>query len=269
MKMSLNLAVAAATVAATFAVATPASAVIETFAEFSAIGTGSNVMWKNNGSSTTNGTGGTFYTTSTAGSNVAGARDVSFSFLQAALAPYTTDLVAAFSLSGTVTATPAMAFGGFLFQEGISGSFSFLTTAPLIIGSTTYAVGSNLLSGTFNQTTILGQRLGTAGSASASTNVGATITYTSDFLGFGLTNNRDLALSLTSIALPLQALPTTGTPNKALRTFKGLATGSFSSDPAPTITATIPEPAVWGLMLVGFGLVGIQTRRSRRTTVAA
>lgn len=34
------------------------------------------------------------------------------------------------------------------------------------------------------------------------------------------------------------------------------------------LTATVPEPATWGLMLVGFGLVGVAARR-RSTAVAA
>ncbi len=36
-----------------------------------------------------------------------------------------------------------------------------------------------------------------------------------------------------------------------------------------TASGTVPEPATWGLMLAGFGLVGASVRRRRRNTVAA
>ncbi len=36
-----------------------------------------------------------------------------------------------------------------------------------------------------------------------------------------------------------------------------------------SVTAAVPEPATWGLMLVGFGLVGVTARRRAVATVAA
>ena len=259
----------AALVAGTVFAATPAAAVVTTFAEFTAIGTGSNVMWKNNGTNASNGTGGSFYTISTAASNVAGTRNVRFSFLQASISPYVTNIVAAFTLNGSVAATPALLAGTFLIQQGIAGTFSFKTTTAVTVGATTFAVGSNLLSGVFNQAAIVGARNATSGSASSSTTSGATITYTSDFLSFAPTVDRDFAISLTSIASPLNAVPTNSNPTRALRSFKAVSTGSFSTDPAPLVTA-VPEPAAWTLMIVGFGLVGLQTRRrARNVTVSA
>ena len=254
-----------------FAVATPAQAVITTFADFSAIaGTRANVYWKNNGTNGSNGTGGSIYTIATNSSTTPGTRNVSFSFLQPSIAPFVTNATAAFTLNASVSNTAAQLAGNFLIQPGIAGTFSFLTTAPITIGATTFATGSNLLSATFSQAAIFGQRRGTSGSFSASsTDPLDTISYTSDFLSFDPSSSLDFSMSLTSIFSVLQATPTNGVPTRALRTFRAVSTGSFSSDPAPTVTA-VPEPAVWGLMIVGFGMVGLQTRRRvRNATVAA
>lgn len=41
----------------------------------------------------------------------------------------------------------------------------------------------------------------------------------------------------------------------------------FSSSPA-TLTVSIPEPATWGIMLIGLGMIGIAMRRYRNVSVA-
>lgn len=248
--------------------ATPSAAAITTFASFSPIGTGANLYFDNDGTNGANGTGGSLYTIATPATKTAGSVNVKFSFLQAAINPYVNDVTAKFTLLASVANTPAQTNGAgpvFLVQPGLTGSFSFLSTAPITIGSTTYAAGANLLSGVFNQGVIFGQRLGTSGSFSAASSSGATITYTSDFLTFGATVARDFSISLTSINAALQALPAGSTPTRALRTFKAVAGGTFSTDPAPGV----PEPQVWGLMIVGFGLVGLQVRRRRNVSVTA
>ena len=270
--MSIKSIVAATLAAGTLlAAVAPAQAVITTFANYSALaGSTANIYWKNNGTTASNGTGGSIYTIATNSAATPGTRNVSFSFLQPSIAPFVTNAIAAFTLNASVINTPADLLNGFLIQPGIAGSFSFRSTTAITIGATTYAVGSNLLSATFSQAAVFGQRRGTSGSFSASSEDPLdTISYTSDFLSFDPSSSLDFALSLTSISSVLQAIPTTGTPTRALRSFRALSTGSFASDPAPIVTA-LPEPAVWGLMIVGFGMVGLQTRRRlRNATVAA
>ncbi|MEY2884091.1 MAG: hypothetical protein RL490_1815, partial [Pseudomonadota bacterium] len=56
-------------------------------------------------------------------------------------------------------------------------------------------------------------------------------------------------------------------PNKALRSFRAVLGGQFSSDPAP-ITPAIPEPAIWAQLIIGFSMVGFAARR-RKISVAA
>jgi hypothetical protein len=237
----------------------PADAAITTFADYKAIGTGSNIYWKNNGTSSSNGTGGSIYTLSSPSATTPGTTKISFSFLQPELAPYFTNVVANFTLLATVTNAPALTVGGFKIQPSIVGSFSIKTTNAITIGSTTYAVGANLLTGVFTGGSVFGQNAGTSGSVSGSTTGGAAITYTSDFLSFAPTRDRDFSLSLTSIASPLAS-----SSGKALRSFRAVSTGSFSTDPAPTpLIGGVPESATWAMFIGGFGLMGASLRRRR------
>lgn len=269
--MNLKKIIAIGAVAASTIVAVaPAHAVVETFAAFNASGSGTNVRWvvssNNNGGNFSK--NATFYSTAAANSTVAGSRNVNFSLLQAAIAPFATNLTAVFTLGGTVTNTIATLNGTNIIQSNVNGSFSFISTNAITIGATTFAAGSNLLSGTFTNTTISGARNGTSAGWSGSTPSSA-ITYTSDFLTFTPGSNYDLGWNLTSINPLINATPTAGTPTTALRSFRAVIGGSFSSDPAP-LTPAIPEPASWMLMIAGFGMVGVSARRrSRRASVAA
>jgi hypothetical protein len=250
-------AVAGATLAAGLALATPSQAVITTFASYSAVNTGSNIYWKNNGTTATNGTGGSLYTIGSGSSTTPGTTKIDFSFLQPALASQVGNVIADFTLLGSVTNSPALTSGGFKIQPLISGSFSILSTSAITVNGTTYAAGANLLSGTFDQTTIFGATNATSGSASSATTSGGTITYSSDFLKFDSTVAQDFSLSLTSIARPLSSAD-----GRALRSFAAVSTGSFSTDPAPVIPS-VPEAATWAMFISGFGLMGASLRRRR------
>jgi hypothetical protein len=254
--------VAAAAATALLVTATGASAAIVTFAQFTNASGGRNVRWVNNGTSGTNGTGGRLYTTATAVGTSPANTATMFSFVQAPLAGLGM-IPANFFMDITVASgNAATASGTTRIQAIPTGSFSFTTTAPVVLGTTVFAPGSNLLTGVFTGGTISGS--GTSGSFFGDTS-GSTLTYTSDFLFFGLTADRDFAMGLTSITQPLFR-STAGGP-KALRSFRAFANGSFASNPAPIPFGTIPEPQVWGLMVVGFGLVGVQVRRRRQAPV--
>lgn len=245
--------------------AMPANAVVTTFATYSAVTTAPNIYWKKVGVS-----GGSIYTTSTGTATTAGSTTVNFSFLQPALAALG-ELKSTFTLSGTTSlGNPAVLLSGFLIQPVVSGSFSFIYAgaAPLTVGSTVYHTGDNLLSAVFTNAAIVGGSGASSGSLSASTSTDAppipAITYTSAFLDFDETLNQDFSFSLTSITSALfraNAL-------SSLRTFRASSSGAFSTDPAPVVTA-VPEPAVWGAMLMGFALVGVQVRKRRRAVVTA
>lgn len=260
--MSITKGITLATIAAgTLLAATPSQAVVTSFAAYTNI-KGDNTYFTNSGKKGTGGTKGELYTISAPANKTAGAAKVDFVFTSPTLSQAFIDDtkgVAAFTLDATVTATPAttLRLGSTIYiaQENFTGSFSFISTAPITIGSKTYAVGANLLSGTFDTGTIFGKKKGTSGSLSADTRGGSNIAYASDFLSFTSSINRDFAFSLTSILSPLNAAT-----NAALNTFNATSTGSFSSDPAPTVIGA-PEPATLGVVGLGLGLLGLRSRR--------
>lgn len=244
---------------ATLAATAPAAAIVTSFADFSTGAGGRDVYWLNAASNSN----GVFFTTATDSSTTQGARAVHFTFLQNEFNSVGT-VTANWTLGGTVTNTVATINGATIQQSNIAGSFSFISTSAITLGSTVYAPGSNLLSGTFTDSTIAGARNGNSAGFTGATPV-SSITYTSDFLIFQPGSNYDFAISLTQIVPVLNALPTNGTPTRALRTFRAFAAGQFSSDPAPI--PNVPEPAVWLQLIAGFGLVGAAARR--RTEVIA
>ncbi len=251
----------------------PASAVVTTFATFSAVNSLKDFRLVNVGNSATRAVDGMLYTTSTPNATTPGSVVVKFSFLQPQLNKYINNYNATFTYMASVAKnTPAQNVAGGVAQTGISGSFSFLTTSAITVSGPdfithTYAAGSNLLSGTFSSSTLFGS--GSSAATSSSTTSGSTVVFTSDFLNFSNTVSRDRGLTLTAITPSLAA----GTAaNKSLKSFRASVGGQFSSDPAPLINglAIVPEPATWALLVVGFGMVGIQTRRrTRSATVSA
>jgi hypothetical protein len=248
------------TLAGMIAVAAPAFAEVETFASFTQVAQGSSIRWAKTA------TGGSLFTTSVAGGNTAGTTKVNFNLFGNGLNNLG-PLAADFTMNLTAGAgNPAYSGGGFLIQGGLSGAFSFIYTgAGFTIGDTVYTSGTNLLSGNISQASIAGAAGSSSGGVSASTegDSGSVITYTSDVLQFRDGSNFDFALTLTQIASVLNRPSATS----SLRNFRAVATGSFSSDPAPQVIALpVPETATWGLMLVGFGAIGgaLRSRRSNR-----
>jgi hypothetical protein len=251
---------------ASLATAVPASAVITTFADFMPDSAARNVRWVNNSvakTSTSNtaagGTGGYLYTTATGTATAPGSAKVKFEFMQL---PALGMVDANFFMDITVTGQPVTFASGVFIQPIASGGFSFTSQNAFSVGAHFYAAGSNLLTGTFTNASIVGS--GSSGSFSGnSTTVGNTLVYTSDVLDFTGIVNTDFSMGFTGLT-PFFARAV----GKSLRSFRTNAIGSFASDPVPT--PPIPEPQVWAMMVVGFGLVGVQVRRrARRATVAA
>ena len=253
--------------------AVPASAVVVTFATFSDPTTIDNFRLVNSGnsSSPTRTTDAVLYTTATGSATTPGAALVRFSFTQPLISDFVSNVTAAFTYNATIArGTPAATSFGDVVQQGITGSFSFLTTSAITVTGPnfvthTYAAGSNLLSGTFTNATLFGS--GSSAATTSSTASGSVVTFTSDFLDFSDTVERDRGLTLTAIR---PTLSIHSGINNALSSFRATAGGQFSSDPAPLINGlvVVPEPGVWMLMIAGFGMVGVSIRRRERSVAA-
>lgn len=257
-------------------VAAPAQAVQTAFATYSPIVPTPpgyvDIRWNNSASNGAGGTSGALYSTATDNATTAGSRLVSFSFLQPSLSPVATNIVASLTLLGS-SPNIATQSGSDLIQSNVGGGFSFVSTSTITVGTNTYAPGSNLLTATFGGATITGLRGGSAADFSASTDLAQSVVYTSDFLDFSGVTGSEFTFALGNLRSILSALPGgplgTQTPNTALRTFRSEGSGTFATTELPFVIG-VPEPQTWGLMVVGFGMVGLQVRRrSRRAAIAA
>ena len=236
------------------AAAAPVQAAV--FAQFTP-DTGKAIYRWVNSAANNNGTGGAFYTTATPTANVAGATSVHFSFLDPSLSDLTF-IPVKFRLNTTVASGHAAVFtpgASTWTQTDLNGGFSFIYTgATHTYGTTQVLHNANLLSGTFTDAWIQGN--GGTGSTNLSIgNGGVFSSLTSDFY-----DTSDVVAGSEEFALNLLAVtPVFGAkPLKALKSFRANGGGNFSA------VTMVPEPATWGLMIMGFGGVGFMVRRRRQ-----
>lgn len=250
--------------AATLGISVPAQAAIITFATMAPL-TADNLYFKN-AAADGKSANASMFSIATPTATTAGSALVGFSFinLNSQLTSAVSNVHALFTFNGSVLNTPATALSGFLIQPGINGSFSLVTTSAITVGSTTYASGSNLLSAIFTDVSFSGRSGATSGAVGGDNINGGSLTYTSDFLNFATGAGLDTSFNLSAIA-PTPSRATGGT--YALKSFASDAGGSFSADPSPNITASVPEPATWVMMLAGFGMIGFGLRNRRRQHV--
>ena len=141
------------------------------------------------------------------------------------------------------------------------------------VGSHNFGLGESLLSGSFTKFVLASQGCsngsfggGTGDPLSLGYVPGQSLTFNdSSFLNFSNVQHTDRSIALSAVT------PIWGRRFQAgsINSLNANSAGLFSSDPAPVVVA-LPEPEVWGMMVVGFGLIGVQVRRrALQSAVAA
>ncbi|MGI4876812.1 MAG: PEPxxWA-CTERM sorting domain-containing protein, partial [Janthinobacterium lividum] len=204
----------------------------------------------------------------------AGSTLTSFSFLNNKLAQYVDGRAAYFTLSATsatqASLTTIPGLGAVLGQPLLTGTFQFLSATAFNIGSYHVNIGDVFLSGSFTGAGILAFLNGTTASVQASSSAAdTTVTFNdSAFLDFHNAahpiTETDATFNMNAIAAGVGVVNT----KSSLKSFISSGSTQFSSDPAPLV-AIVPEPAMWALLVVGFGMVGFQNRRRHRATSVA
>ncbi len=210
----------------------PASA-ITTFASFTPLNNGSNINYSAADGSVT----------STPGSQV------TFRFLDPLGTNTVFDTAATFNL--TTGTSAGIVAGGLGIAPATSGTINFTAAAPVTFNGKT---GTNLLTASFTGGAFSGLIGGSVASYINSQPPSA-VTFTSDFIDFSQTTARDLSLTIDAINPGIVGGPS------GLADFAGTAGGLFGADLSSGSGLTVPEPASWAMMVVGFGLVGAMTRR--------
>jgi hypothetical protein len=213
--------------------------------------------------------GAQLYTAGTSATTPA-AVGVKFSFLDTLTGysrPLSSDVDALFSLSATSTSA-AQSLGGHFFQNFDTGTISYKLATPVYkldaFGNATGPALDNLLTVSFEDALLSAAAGGTTFLFGASTATSA-VSFTSDFLTFGSDVAKqafDFSIAGTA-STPALAL---AGPDRSLRNFRATSVGEFSAS-----AGAVPEPASWGLMLAGFGLVGgtLRLRRRAQTLVSS
>ena len=265
---SLTAFASAAVLAATLAVAAAPAHAAPVFAQWTPDAAAADYKWIHNG------TGGELISINSGSDTTAQGVASHFSFLDPAYAQVLSGLAATFTLDATAasgnSANQAGPLSGNTYtQTGLDGSFSFIYAGPTqTIGSFNLVNGvTNLLSGAFTDAWIQGN--GGSGSYNLAIGNGGHVTFFhSDVVNFAHSYEREFAANILNISPhltapgcgnALHAGPCTGTGS--LNTFTANGGGNFSA-------AGIPEPATWGLMIVGFGGLGLVLRNNRRRAIA-
>ncbi len=165
----------------------------------------------------------------------------------------------------TAVATPAMAVQTIVIT-GTSGNFGNdgvgLAGSPTAAFINTFTFGSAVVTGPggFLNANMAGLSLANA-TLSTSSLGGNNIDFTSAFLnGIAFTLSPTGTFEFGSVG-PVSLLATNVLTINGLNTSDGAFAGTLTFAAVPSV----PEPATWGMMLLGFGVMGVSLRRRRRS----
>ena len=266
MRTMTKFAVAASLAISAMSVATSASALV--FASWFQTGD-DKIVWNRTDAGTLK--NGALYSSNTAyviNSSTASPIATNFSFINYLPLSGMSNLASTLQLAGTETGTPVSISGTQLTQTAINGTFNFVYTGPTFTTGNNVLVttGDNLLSGTFTNAFITGVKGGNFATFNAAQPL-QVVTFQSDFLNLANSYGRTIAMDLNRVFPSRSNVANFGGPanpnfnNRALADFRALGSGTFAA-------GAIPEPATWGLMILGFGGAGVMLRSNRRRMVA-
>jgi hypothetical protein len=147
--------------------------------------------------------------------------------------------------------TPALTIAGQQYQSGLHGTFSFTALEAFSRNGVDYGIGTDLLSGAFSGGTILGVSTGSVNVDPMDTGVAA---FTSGVFDTSHFFDETFSLGLNAITRSSGVTGLAHLNGKSLSNFTATSTGQFAA-------AAVPEPATWGLMILGFGGAGMLLRR--------
>lgn len=235
-KMGISGRISAATLfVAMMAAASPAQAT-DTFAQFAQLLPNARIFTYTNASS-----GGIVANLGTIGST----NTVLISDLGSLASPS----IAKVNLVGSATVLPAIAAN---ITQLFSGSLTFTLLVPQLGMS---GPSTNALTVTFTNALLVAAPGGASPTLQADVASGSVITYWSDFADLSDTDSENFSLSFSGSSTPL-TLALGRLPN-----FRVSGSGTFAA-------ALVPEPASWGLMLVGFGAIGGALRSRRKVALS-
>ncbi len=158
--------------------------------------------------------------------------------------------------------TSAAVIDGDAFTQAFDGSISFTRATPFVVPAHGYSPAkplTNLLTISFTNAVLSGL-LNSSTFALHVANPSGTVHYTSDFLNFINDYNDDVSLNFTAVSpnaslVQLAQTTTTGavSGSHSLATMRAIVGGEFGA-------SSVPEPAVWLLMVAGFGMIGLRGR---------
>lgn len=223
---------------ATFALSIGVNAQTVTFAQFSSASGGQDYVFTNN-------------TTSGAFDTVVNGAPVDFKFLNVAgLPPSISGFQSAHLFVTTTTTVPATLAGGpggtitQPFSNSVTVQIIRDTPAPVGIGANSR---TNLLTAVFSASAFTPSITGSDGGTSATlqaTTPNNFVTFTSDFLGFGLTTTRNMSFSFSSV--------NPGPPGFVIgsggfvASFTAAGSGTFASNPVPVYLIPSAAPVSLG-----------------------
>lgn len=172
-------------------------------------------------------------------------------------------------LTGLQDATLSVDFLSNLGTTGVGSSrvqlFDTITAGSIVFTRDTAAAEgngtrTNLLTVSFSNAELDASQNG--GSFTFKSNANSVITFSSDFLSFNDLVSKDFSFSFSGADPTFSSV--IGNSGRNI-VFSG--SGTFASDPAPVVIGTVPEPASWAMMVVGFGAVGGMVRRRQKANV--